>query len=315
MQWQKHGLVYQAEQYANLHWRANSALTPQPFRLDEKTIRVFCGFRDQQGVSRIGFVDVDGREPQKVIRVSDSPVLDVGRDGCFDDNGLIMGDVVRAGDEVYLFYVGFQLIKKAKFMAFSGVAVSHDNAATFTKLSESPIIDRAPEQAFIGAIHTARYENGIWRLWFAQGDGWQLIDGVPYPQYHIRYVEAENLLDIPRLSKECVRCNFPDYRIGRPKVYRRADGQYIMLATKGAVDGKYFPEVFVSSDGIEWRWCEEGLGIDLSQTGWDSETLCYPALISGDDRTWMFYNGNRMGYSGFGLASTTDLALDQANAL
>jgi len=309
MQWQKYGLLYNAAEYKDAEWRANSALTPQPFQLDAETIRVFCGFRDQQGISRIGFVDVAANEPKKILRVSDRPVLDLGRDGCFDDNGLIMGDVVRTPDGVYLFYVGFQLVEKAKFMAFSGVAVSHDNCETFERLSESPILDRAPEQAFIGAIHSAHYENGLWRLWFAQGNGWEIIDDIPYPQYHIRYVETSNLLDIPRLSSLCVDCEFPDYRIGRPKVYRLNDNTYLMIATKGSIGGRYFPALFRSKDGVKWEETQESLGIDLSPSGWDSETLCYPALIPGKEKTWMFYNGNRMGVDGFGLASSNDLFL------
>lgn len=309
MRWQKHGLIYQASAFSNMAWRYNSALTPQPFRLDSETIRVFCGFRDNQGISRIGFVDVAANDPSRILRVSDKPVLDLGRDGCFDDNGLIMGDIAHGPDGVYLFYVGFQLVKKAKFMAFSGVAFSNDHGQKFERLSESPIIDRAPGQAFIGAIHTAHYENGLWRLWFAQGDNWEVINGTPYPQYHICYIESKNLLDISRLSTLCVNCNFPDYRIGRPKVYRLANGRYLMLATKGAVDGSYFPVMFESSDGVAWQESKEALGIELSKSGWDSQTLCYPALISGKGKTWMFYNGNHMGLEGFGLASSTDITL------
>ena len=67
MQWQKHGLVYKSAEYKDVEWRANSALTPQPFQLDSETIRVFCGFRDQQGTSRIGFVDVAANEPKKIL--------------------------------------------------------------------------------------------------------------------------------------------------------------------------------------------------------------------------------------------------------
>lgn len=309
MHWEKHGLIYNASNFKNEDWRFNSALTPQPFYINPEIIRVFCGFRDKDGISRIGFVDVDASQPSNILNVSESPILDLGRDGCFDDNGLILGDVVRAPEGVYLFYVGFQLVKKAKFMAFSGVALSTDNCETFQRISESPILDRAIGQSFIGAIHTAIYDKGIWRLWFAQGDGWQQINGIPYPQYHIRYVETKNLLEVPRLSTQCITCQLPDYRIGRPKVYKISDRKYIMLATKGSIDGTYFPLIFNSSDGVNWSKSTEKLGIDLSSSGWDSQTLCYPALIPGKDRTWMFYNGNQMGIDGFGLASSTDIKL------
>lgn len=309
MNWKKIGLIFDASKYANSSWFVNSALTPQPFAM-EKKIRVFAGFRDAAGVSRIGYVDLDRTDPTQVLEVAKQPVLDLGRGGCFDDNGLIMGDVTEGPDGIYLFYVGFQLVQKAKFLAFSGVAISRDGGETFSRMSEAPILDRGPEQTTIGAIHTARYENGVWRLWFARGNGWEMINGTPYPRYHICYTEARDLLNIPRCALTCVTADYPVYRIGRPKVYRRSDGDYMMLATEGTVAGDYTPSLFSSKDGLEWvRHVDAEVGLPLSLSGWDSETLCYPALIRYNGGTFAVYNGNRMGQQGFGGAITSDIIL------
>jgi len=309
MNWQKLGLIFDVSQHAGASWFANSALTPQPVVIDDK-IRVYAGFRDSAGASRIGYVDLDKSNPARILGVSEKPVLDLGRDGCFDDNGVIMGDVVHTEDGVHLFYVGFQLVKKAKFLAFSGVAISKDGGDSFTRLSEAPILDRAPSQTTIGAIHTARFENGVWRLWFARGDGWEIINGVPYPQYHICYTETNDLLNIPRNAITCVVADYPEYRIGRPKVYRLEDGTYMMLATKGTIGGDYTPSLFTSKDGIVWdRHPDKEVGLPLSASGWDSETLCYPALVNNGDHTLAIYNGNSMGLHGFGGATTRDIVL------
>jgi hypothetical protein len=298
--WEKLGAVFETAKQGK-PWMKNSALTPTPFRLDEEAIRVYAGFRDEAGVSRIGYVDVSAADPTRVFAVSDAPVLDIGRNGCFDDNGVILGDVVRGPEGVYLFYVGFQLVAKAKFLAFSGVALSTDGGRTFARLSESPILDRARGQSTIGAIHSAHYENGRWRLWYACGDDWEMIDGRPFPQYHIRYVETDDLFNVPREGRLCVNVRGDEYRIGRPRVYR-IEGQYFMYYTKGTTSGAYFPGVARSGDGVHWTRCDDELGIALSDHGWDSQTLCYPALISVRDETYMFYNGNNMGYDGFGCA-------------
>jgi hypothetical protein len=307
--WKKIGLVFDAHKYANHKWFCNSALTPQPFSLDDQTIRVFAGFRDAEGVSRIGYVDLSASDPTKVIKVSERPVLDVGRNGCFDDNGVILGDVIRTPSGIYLFYVGFQLVKKAKFLAFSGAALSEDGGETFVRISESPILERDRFQSTIGAIHTARYENDIWRLWFARGDGWEIINGVPYPKYHICYTETKDLLNIPRSVVTCAVATLPEYRIGRPKVYQLANGTYVMYATKGTLSGEYTPSFFRSKDGIQWERDDAALGIAPSEGGWDSETLCYPALIKHTDQTLMIYNGNKMGVDGFGAALSNQVIL------
>jgi hypothetical protein len=301
LRWEKEGLLFRTSEHAAGAWMANSALTPTPMRLSDDIIRVYCGFRDREGVSRIGYVDVLADAPAKVVGVSRHPVLDIGRNGCFDDNGLILGDVVAATGGIYMFYVGFQLVAKAKFLAFTGLAKSTDGGETFARMSEAPILDRGPGQTTIGAVHSAMFEQGRWRIWYACGDNWQYIGGKPYPQYHIRYVETADLAAVPRAGHECLKPRGDEYRIGRPRVYRLGE-KYVMCFTYGTTSGDYLPGIAYSVDGIEWVRKDEEVGISLSPSGWDSRTLCYPALVQHRDRVLMFYNGNDMGVDGFGLA-------------
>ncbi|WP_247367362.1 MULTISPECIES: glucosyl hydrolase [unclassified Bradyrhizobium] len=280
---------------------ANSALTPTPMRLNDSTIRVYSGFRDGKGVSRIGYVDVLVEAATRVVGVSRRPVLDIGRNGCFDDNGVILGDVVVAADGIYMFYVGFQLVAKAKFLAFTGLAKSRDGGESFSRVSEGPILDRGPGQTTIGAVHSVMFEQGLWKMWYACGDDWEYVGGKPYPQYHIRYVETTDLMAVPRVGRECLKPRGNEYRIGRPRVYR-VGGKYVMYFTYGTTSGDYLPGIAYSVDGIEWVRKDEDVGITLSPSGWDSRTLCYPALIQHRDDVLMFYNGNDMGADGVGLA-------------
>lgn len=296
----KLGLVYEALRYPQA-WATNSALTPTPMRHPDGHIRVFAGFRDDEGISRIGFVDVDSQDPTRLLRVSQTPALNIGRPGCFDDNGVILGDVAWVGSDLYLFYVGFQRVLKAKFLAFTGVAISKDAGESFVRISEAPILGRANLQTTIGAVHTALYQGGRWRLWFARGDGWESIGGVDYPRYEICYMEGENLLEMPRSGHLCISPIAPEYRIGRPRVYLR-DGQYIMYYTMGTVGGRYFPGMAVSEDGLNWRRQDNKFELDLSHSGWDSRHLCYPAFLEVDGKEYLFYNGNDMGKDGFGVA-------------
>jgi len=82
----------------------------------------------------------------------------------------------------------------------------------------------------------------------------------------------------------------------------RLDGRYVMYFTRGNRTGEYFPGVAVSDDGLHWERRDEHLGLALSADGWDSRTLCYPALLARPGRLLMFYNGNDMGVDGFGVA-------------
>lgn len=307
--WTKKGLVFETARHGVGGWMRHSALTPTPYRLNDELIRVYAGFRDGEGVSRIGYVDVRADDPATIERVSAEPALDIGRGGCFDDHGVILGDVVDAPDGLHMFYVGFQRVAKAKFLAFTGLAISRDGGNHFERVQETPILDRAPGRSTIGAVHSVMREGGRWRMWYAVGDDWEIIDGRPFPRYHIRYAETDDPRSLPREDSICLLPRGNEYRIGRPRVYRRG-GRYVMYFTRGNVTGEYFPGVAYSDDGFRWERRDDALGMALSRSGWDSRVICYPALIAQRDRLLMFYNGNDMGVDGFGVAEINSMHVD-----
>lgn len=299
MAWKKLGFVYGPD--GSSGWAQHSALTPTPLLIDSERIRVFTGFRDGEGVSRIGFVDVEAGDPRRVISVSKEPVLDIGRPGAFDDNGVILGDVVRTEAGIRMYYVGFQKVQKAKFLAFTGAAISRDGGSSFVRESEAPVLDRSDEGLYFRAIHSAAFEDGRWRIWYAAGSLWSIINGVPYPNYHVRYIESDDGLRFGPEGVACITHVGDEYRIGRPRVIATRRG-YEMYYTKGTLAGEYLPGYAVSGDGVNWKRFDDQVGIGVSAEGWDSRTLCYMSPIACGDRVYVFYNGNDMGRAGFGCA-------------
>ena len=57
-----------------------------------------------------------------------------------------------------------------------------------------------------------------------------------------------------------------------------------------------------SCDGIHWIRKDEEAGIELSESGWDGQNLSYPYVYVYKDKTYLFYNGNGCGKTGFGYA-------------
>jgi predicted GH43/DUF377 family glycosyl hydrolase len=301
MMWEKKGLIYSPP--FDKSWRDNSALTPTAIQLNNDVIRVYASFRGDDGIGKIGFVDVDADDPSKVINISDVPVLDVGLPGMFDDNGVILGDVIKVQNKLYMYYVGFQLVKNAKFLAYSGLAVSDLNGEKFERFSASPVLDRNDEGKYIRAIHSVLYEDGKFKVWYAVGNGWENIKGVDYPQYDINYTESVDGINFPIGEKViCNNQNNAEYRIGRPRVYKLGE-RYVMNFTYGTTDGRYMTGQAISYNGLNWKRCDDELGINLSVDGWDSKHLSYPCVLTTNQcKTYMFYNGNNMGYEGFGYA-------------
>ena len=301
MKWKKKSLIYSPPLDGS--WRDNSALTPTAFLLNDNIIRNYVSFRDLKGTGRIGYVDVNANNPSEVLKISESPVLDIGQDGMFDDNGVILGDVIRIENNIHMYYVGFQLVNKSKFLAYSGLAISEDNGETFHRYKQTPILDRENEGLYIRAIHSVIYEDKKFKIWYATGNGWENINGVDYPQYDINYIESTDGIHFKENGIKCIENDKVnnEYRIGRPRVYKK-DNLYIMNFTYGTTDGKYIAGQATSIDGIDWQRNDNELGIELSKKGWDSIHLSYPSIINTKEKTFMFYNGNNMGKDGFGYA-------------
>lgn len=301
MTWVKKGLIYNVDE--RVPFATNSVLTPNPFLLDDETIRVFGSFRDDLGRGRIGYVDVAAANPHQILKVSNTPVLDLGEDGMFDDNGLLLGDVLRVEDKIYMYYVGFQIPAKAKFIACSGLAMSHDGGNTFERYYKTPIGSRVPNAPFGRCIHTVLYEKGIFRIWYSVIYGWEYIEGRPFPRYDIRYVESQDGIHIDdEEGIHCLACRDNEYRIGRPRVTHRSEYEYEMRYTYDTRNKEYISGIAYSKDGIHWDRQDEKSGLMKSESGWDSEMACYPVEIETKYGTYLFYDGNGMGATGFGYA-------------
>lgn len=305
-QWIKKGLIYNPPH--DNSWRDNSALTPTAIEIERGIIRVYASFRDRSGIGRIGYVDLDADNPSRLLGISDKPVLDIGAPGMFDDNGVILGDLVRVEHKIYMYYVGFQLVKKAKFLAYTGVACSDGSGMVFERVSQTPVMDRHDEGKYIRAIHSILYEDGKFKTWYAVGNGWEKISGIDYPQYDINYTESSDGLCFDSGTKVLrVNKDNKEYRIGRPRVYK-SDGMYVMNFTYGTTDDRYHAGQAMSDDGIHWRRDDNQLGITISKEGWDSKHLSYPSILTAKNgKTYIFYNGNDMGKNGFGYAELSEI--------
>lgn len=300
MKWHKQGLVYGAD--GTRAWAKHSALQPTPFFLNEDVIRVLVGFRDEQGVSRVGYVDVNANNPSQVIKVSANPVLDVGIPGAFDENGVVPCAVVRRDDgRLYLYYAGYQLGQKVKFYVFSGLAISENGGESFIRHSRVPVCDRTDDELFFRVIHSIRFENGVWRVWYGGGGEYTESGGKQMPNYDIRYVESADGLTLGTDSRVCLGTRGDEYRVGRPYVIEEG-GLYRMFYSSGTAAQGYRLAYAESPNGISWTRKDEEVGIDVSASGWDAEMQCYPSVVRHKDKVYLFYNGNNYGRDGFGYA-------------
>lgn len=299
MDWVKKGLIYAPD--GSSPWARTAAMVPTPVLMDKGTIRVYATFCDGDGIGRPGYVDVSSEDPKTVLEVSKEPLLDIGEPGTFDENGVLACSYLKLPDgSHYMYYVGFELGHKIRYRLLTGLAISH--GGKFRRIKKTPILERSDSELYFRGGPFVMLEGGVFRMWYVAGSSWTEIDGKQMPVYSIRYMESKNGVDWPEEGKVCIDIeDDSEHGFGRPFVVKE-NGAYRMFYSK-RVRGKGYRLGYAESpDGMVWKRNDKELGLDVSDNGWDSEMVCYSSVIKALKRTYMFYNGNGLGNTGFGYA-------------
>ncbi len=301
MIWEKLGRVFEAP--AGLPWWKSHCMAPSAVLINDDAIRVFVGGWDEMGISRIGYVDLDAGNPLNVLGHSEQYVLGLGDPGMFDDNGVFPGHASIIGGRVYLYYTGFQQQTKIPFTNFGGLAISDPgNPDRFERVSRTPVLDRSDEGTCVRSGQTVMQEDGIWKTWYSAGTEWEEVGGKPRQTYDVYYTESNDGTSFPRKGELCLRRDSSiEHGLGRPQVIR-VNGGYAMFYTRRILDMKYTIGYAVSADGKQWDRRENEIGIEHSQSGWDSEMVYFPSVLAVGGDHYLFYTGNNFGETGFGVA-------------
>ncbi|MFM5585741.1 hypothetical protein ACET65_01885 [Aeromonas rivipollensis] len=303
MRWKKLGIIYRPD--GTKSWAKTHAMIPTPIRLNDEVIRVYTTFCDDHGIGRPGYVDVEAKNPKKVIGVSNSPLLELGALGSFDDNGILTCSVVDMGNgHIAMYYVGFELSTKVRYRLLTGLAISNDGGNTFHRHSSTPVLERTnAERLFRGGPYCI-HELNRYRLWYVAGSDWTDINGKAMPIYNLRYLESDDGIVWPEQGQVIMDITAEDeHGFGRPCVIRKSGGGYRMFySIRRRSLNAYRLGYAESTDGLTWHRMDDKLNLDVTPNEFDSEAIMYAAPIEVDGSLYVFYNGNDFGREGFALA-------------
>lgn len=278
-------------------------MCPTPVLLDEDTIRVFVGFCDNNGVSRPGYVDLNANNPSEIIKLETSPLLDIGSNGRFDDNGLCPTCIVKENQKYYFFYFAFQQLVKIPFYMFTGLASSENLNSLWKRESIVPVLDRTNEEPLMRSGAFVLKENENYKIYYPCGYDFINVNGKLVHTYQIHFAESDNPKIWPSIGKPVI-CfqNEDEYGFGRPYVFKINEVYFMLYSIRTKSKG-YRLGYATSVDGIEWNRKDDFQGLEPGKKGeWDSEMLCYSSLIKTPKKSYLFYNGNNLGATGFGYA-------------
>ena len=126
--WNKNGLLFNPKDYKSPLWMNEFAQAPHVLHFDNY-IRVYFSCRpkpDEKGqyVSYSAFVDFDF--DFKIIKISEEPILKLGKLGCFDEFGTYPVSVIKIENESHTFgNLLSRMLQDHEQIEFAGYKIDH----------------------------------------------------------------------------------------------------------------------------------------------------------------------------------------------
>lgn len=298
MKWRKLGRVFLPD--GSLWWARSYAHLPTP-RIFGDTLRIYFAGLDDSRVGRIGYVEINDGDPAQYTFVTPEPVLDIGAPGLFDDSGVNPACFLDAADGPIMYYIGWHRGTTTPYALFAGAA-REEPSGELRKIQRTPVLDRTKEEPFLRSAMSVLRVGEEMHAWYVCGLGWGAGPDQRYPSYVVRHAKSPDGLTWPAEGVTCIDFAEPEeFGIGRPWVIRDGTSYKMWYSIRSTVR-PYRIGYAESGDGLHWERRDSEVGISASPSGWDSEMLCYPAVVDIGSRRLMFYNGNRHGETGFGVA-------------
>ena len=145
-------------------------------------------------------------------------------------------------------------------------------------------------------------------MWYCSGTQWLKIQEKYEHTYDIKYARSKDGIVWKPSAAPVIAQRTEAEAITRPYVVKGHDGYNMWFCYRGSHNFRDGDEAYRigyahSNDLKEWNRKDETVGIDISEAGWDSKMIAYPAVITLKRCTLMFYNGNGFGVDGFGYAT------------
>ena len=317
MRWQKLGSIFDPTQHTLTNNCSAFAQGPQALVFDT-FVRIYFSTREKdktgQYLSHIAFVDID-KAFRHVIGISQTPVIELGQLGAFDEHGIFPLNVVRDTDRILGYISGWSRRVSVSVETSIGLAISNDNGITFKRVGPGPVLTSSLQEPFLVGDPFVLNIDGAYHMWYIYGTRWinDQATNIRERVYKIGHATSHNGASWVKEGRQLItdRLNSDECQ-ALPTVIKHGDRYHMYFCYRKAIgfrerrDSAYRIGYASSVDLISWARNDDDAGIDVSPNGWDCDMLCYPHVFRCDDSVYMLYNGNAFGRFGFGIAVLQD---------
>ena len=300
MNWKKLGQVYHCKSIDE--YLLSHASNPLAIHLKDDIYRVFFSGRDKENKSSVGYVDINIIE-KIVLSTCKEVVVTYGDEDSFYSHGISIGNMYKIEDKNYIQFMAWQIRNGGHWRGDIGRLELNNNLDSL-KLNPNSVYIGCNEEDKVSLSYSwIMKDEGIYKMWYGSTIDWSSPNGEMV--HVIKYATSSDGENWERKGLAI------PYEIGvaqafsRPTVLKDNQGYHMWFSYRSGDGTKYRIGYAHSLDGITWDR-KKDYGIDVSESGWDSEMICYPFVFEHKGKIYMLYNGNDYGREGFGLAVLED---------
>lgn len=238
------------------------------------------------------------------------PILLPGRNGDFDDCGVMPGSCIEMGGETFMFYGGWTRRGTVPYDWAIGIAQYDKDANVFYRSHPGPVMGPSLDSPFLHASPIVFNHLDTFHMFYLSGLEWFSNPETGLESvYRLRHAKSEDAVNWSRLGSEVVQ----------PKTQRETqtssaifelDNEFFMLYSFRDAEkfrlvdsANYRIGLAKSKDLDEW----EDLGplhfeLGLDTSSWASRMQGYPSVFTVNRKLYVLYCGNDFGRDGFGYA-------------
>ena len=315
LRWKKLGKIFDPSRFELPNQCEQFAQAPQALVFDH-FVRIYFSSRQRDSrngkyLSHICYADFT-KDFQRVIKVSDRSVIELGKLGCFDEHGIFPMNVLRYGDAIYGYTCGWSRRTAVSVETSIGMAISDSEGLDFRRIGDGPILTSSLHEPFLVGDPFVQVHGDQFHMWYIFGTAWKRPSEGTAPErtYKVGHaVSRDGVAWEKEEARQIIADRLDaDESQALPTVARFRDRYHMIFCYRESTDFRSNRERGYrlghawSVDLSAWVRDDEGIGIDVSASGWDSDMLCYPNLFECDGQTYLLYNGNEFGRDGFGIA-------------
>lgn len=296
--WKKLGLIFNLQPISeNIQTHASN---PLAIRISEDVFRIYFSGRNSENKSSVGSVDFNMKS-KAIVENSAKEVMKYGMPDSFYSHGISVGCSYQIANKEYILFMGWQIRDNNHWRGDVG---------RFELISKNENFKLNPLIPFIGtddvfdkislSYPCVLFEDGIYKMWYGS-----TIDWSSHNSEMIHVINYATSLDGENWTKHGLAVPYKTgvaQAFSRPCVIHDEKGYHMWFSYRSGDGTPYRIGYAKSMNGVEWKLALEEVGINVSDKGWDSEMICYPFVFDYEGERYMFYNGNKYGRDGFGLA-------------